>query len=390
MTRILPSLLLLLCAFASFGQWQSASFTFQAKVRNYRTYTPGNYNPANPASLIVILHGLGGTMNDAEVLNIAAIADTANIVLLSPQALDYNNPLLPVTGAWNSGIQINVLGTNYEVNGDVYDVGFINAMMDTALAKFSIHPSRIYVCGASMGGFMTQRLACETPQRFNAVASVMGTYAKALPTCNPGKVLPMAHFHGTADELVGYDGNLTFNSFTFPVGLSVDSLVNKWVDINNCNTTPQHDVWPDANNDGFFVEHFTYSDNSAKSRVELFKVNGGMHNWYDYANTSGEIDYTTEIWKFFNKQYSYEPTSIADKHLIVSTITVYPNPATDRIFVKAEEKFIKATITDIYGRTLLSAPVAEGIATTTLAKGTYVVKLETAKGTYAFSRFVKL
>jgi len=385
-------ILLLLISTSSFGQWENSSFTFQSKTRNYRTYKPAGYNPANPTALIVILHGLGGSMNDAEGLNITAIADTANIILLSPQALDYNNTLMPVEAAWNSGIQINVSGFgNFIVNGDVDDIGFINAMMDSTLAKFSVNPARVFVCGASMGGFMTQRLACETPARFKAVASVMGTYAKALPVCNPGKILPMAHFHGTSDELIGYDGNLTFNTLVFPVVLSVDSLVKKWIAINNCSSTAQHDIWPDANSDNLFVEHFTYSDAGGKSKVELFKVNSGLHQWYDYANTSGEIDYSVEIWKFFNKQYNYDPTDVGDRHLAISKFAIFPNPSTDKIFIKSDEPFVHAIVTDICGRTVLSKPIIDsGLSIVSLNKGTYLIKLITAKGAFNFSKFVKL
>src|SRR6218665_1294989 len=132
----------LLCLFfsnTSNGQWINASFSFDGQIRSYRTYKPAGYNPANPASLIVVLHGLGGSMNDAAFMNITGIADTANIILLSPQALDYANPFGIINAAWNSGIELDIPGSgNYVVNGDVNDVGFINAMMDSAMLQYSI------------------------------------------------------------------------------------------------------------------------------------------------------------------------------------------------------------------------------------------------------------
>jgi polyhydroxybutyrate depolymerase len=179
MRHILSVVLFFLTANSLYAGWTNTSFTFDGSTRAYRTYVPANYDPAKPASLIVVLHGLGGSMNDAAGMGITGIADTANIILLSPQALDYNNPLALIEAAWNSGIEITIPGFGtYAVNADVDDVGFIKAIMDTTKANYSINNARVYVCGASMGGFMTQRLACEAADRFAAVASVMGTYAK--------------------------------------------------------------------------------------------------------------------------------------------------------------------------------------------------------------------
>lgn len=384
----------LFCLFfsaTSNGQWINSSFTFDGQLRSYRTYKPANYNPAVPASLIVVLHGLGGSMEDAAFLNITGIADTANIVLLSPQALNYVSPFGIINAAWNSGIELDIPGSgNYVVNGDVNDVGFINAMMDSAMLQYSIKPERVYVCGASLGGFMTQRLACESAGRLTAVASVMGTYASALPLCNVNKILPVAHFHGTADEVIAYNGDLQFGLLTFPVGISVDSLINKWVVANNCNTSPLQDTWPDNNNDGLFVEHFSYL-NDGKSRVELFKVNSGMHQWYTYANTGGEFDYSTEIWKFFNKQYGYDVTHIKDKNQEAQPIVIYPNPAKEKIFVRSAQTFSQAVLIDIYGRVVGTyTDVNQGITTSTLKPGSYILRLDNNKGTSLFTKFIKM
>lgn len=387
---ILCSLLILIRPAS--GAWINTSASFGGQVRAYRTYVPVNYDPSKPAALIVVLHGLGGSMNDAASVGITDVADTANIILLSPQALDYNSPLGVIEAAWNSGVAVTIPGMGtFAVNADVDDVGFIQSMMDTAMVHYSIRQERTYVCGASMGGFMTQRLACEAANRFAAVASVMGTYAKALPPCNPGKILPVAHFHGTNDEVVSYNGDLLFAGNVFPVGLSVDTLMAQWVTRNQCTPAPQHDTWPDSNQDNFFVEHFTYSDLQGRSGVELFKVNGGTHAWYQGAGTGGEVDYATEIWKFFNKQYGYtQGTSITAVNNILADVKVYPNPASNRLFVQAGIPLDKIILTDVFGKAIpVVGNTAEGLDIRALPAGVYLARITDIKGGRTTVKFIK-
>lgn len=371
--------------------WTNSSFSYGGQARSFRTYVPSNYNPANPATLIVVLHGLGGSMNDAANVGVTSVADTANIILLSPQALDFNSPLGLVQAAWNCGIKIDIPGFGLiPVNGNVDDVGFIKAMIDSTIADYSINLSRVYACGASMGGFMTQRLACEASDRFAAVASVMGTYALALPPCNPGKMMPMAHFHGTNDEVVSWNGELLLGANAFPVGLSVDTMIAKWVNLDGCGATPQHDTWPNSNNDNIYVEHFSYFDAGNVSRVELFKVNGGTHYWYQSQDTDGEIDYATEIWKFFNKQYG-STSSIDDKAKAGVQVRLYPNPASEMLQISSSEKLADIQITDLYGRTMLHTQKlpSSGLDISHLSAGIYLAKCSTPKGAVATLKFVK-
>jgi polyhydroxybutyrate depolymerase len=371
--------------------WINTTFTYDGRTREYRTYVPANYDVTKPSSLIIVLHGLGGSMNDAANVGITNIADTANIILLSPQALDYNSPFGLIAAAWNSGISLTIPGLgSFPVNADVNDVSFISAIMDTAKTHYAINNARVYVCGASLGGFMTERLACEVSDRFAAAASVMGTYALALPPCNPGKVVPIAHFHGTADEVVSYNGELLYAGNAFPVGLSVDSLVKKWVSINGCNPLPVHETWPNTNGDNISVEHFIYADAEEKSRVELFKVNGGTHFWYQGSNTGGEIDYATEIWKFFNKQYNYANGTNVTDISYSNEIKLFPNPANDRIFVQSGADVVSVEVMDIYGSVKYSGKnTIGGINVTTLAPGIYMARVKSIKGDWIVKKFVK-
>ncbi len=320
------------------AQWINKTFTFQTKVRQYRIYIPAGYNAANPASLILTLHGLGDNMTNFSGIGMNYIADTANIIVIVPQA--YTDAFAGT--AWNSGAGMS----GYFPNSTINDVAFLNTLIDTAITNYSVNQSRIYICGFSMGGFMTERMACESNTRIAAFASVAGTIGIGLTQCNPGRAIPIAHFHGTADGTVSY----TANSY----GLNVDSLINFWVDNNLCNTTPTMTSFPDLVADGFTVDHYVYANGQQNSVVEHFKANGADHQWlYPPAN---DISYTIEIWKFFMKhQLATSQISTTKNN---TNISVYPNPAKDVININLPQSCIgnnyNIKLINIYGQTVIS------------------------------------
>ncbi len=290
------------------AQWSNLSLTHGATTRNYRLYTPAIYNPSVPAAVVITLHGLGDNMNNFSLIGMDAIADTANFFIIVPQALA--DPLAGT--AWNSGAGIS----GYYPSSTVNDIGFINALLDTVSTHFSINPAKIYACGFSMGGFMTQRLACESHHRFAAFASVAGTRGSGISACNPGRAIPVAHFHGTADSTVFYSGN------TF--GNDAEALVNFWVTNNQCNSTPIQTTLPDLATDGMTIDHYLYDNGLESSTVEFFKINNAAHTWL--FSPINDISYSLEIWKFFLK-HSHQNVAISNTDLLQSdALLIYPNP----------------------------------------------------------------
>jgi polyhydroxybutyrate depolymerase len=333
-------LVLFFCSisYMSDAQWSNKSFTFQTKVRQYRVYVPTIYNPSNPASLIITLHGLGDNMTNFSGIGMNLVADTANIIVMVPQAL--SDPLAGT--AWNSGAGMS----GYFPNSAINDVAFLNALMDTAEANYSINPAHIYICGFSMGGFMTERMACESNTRVAAFASVAGTIGIGLTQCNPGRPIPIAHFHGTGDQTVSYTANT--------YGVNTDSLIHFWINNNQCDTPATFSSFPDLVADGFTVDHFIYPNGQQGSEVELFRANGADHQWlYPPAN---DISYTIEIWKFFRK---HELSSSLINHISNNqSINIFPNPVLDLINIKLPQSCSGNTynieLINIYGQNVLS------------------------------------
>ena len=137
--------------------------------------------------LVIYLHGYGWTAEqDMNYTRLYEVADTTGYIVVYPSGAPY----------WNSGISDNPdLATS-----DVDDVGFINALIDTLSAQYSIDFERVYACGYSNGGFMSYKLACQLSNRIAAIASVGGVMPNSLmKNCNPLRTMPILEIHGTND-----------------------------------------------------------------------------------------------------------------------------------------------------------------------------------------------
>lgn len=347
----IPLLLLFVfvLSFQTQAQWTHKSFDFDAISRDYWVYVPSSYNPANPASLVVTLHGMGD--NDTNFRNVGfnLVADTANFIVLVPNAIPFNssNPLVQAviggSRTWNSGAGVDVpLVGKVVPNSEINDIGFINKMVDITIANYSIDQTRVYVCGFSMGGFMTQRMAIESNGRYAAFATGAGTIGTELVNPNPGRAIPLAHFNGTVDEKVNWQsGNPMFQIY-------VDSMITFWLDNNNCETTPIHTVLPFT---GFTVEHDLYPNGDDGSVLEVFKVIGAGHVWLGEPNN---ISYTAEMWKFFSR-YSFQTAGL-DEENDNNQLKIYPNPAKNSINIEFSNDITEPytlTLYDMEGRIIV-------------------------------------
>jgi len=340
----------------TFSQWTQKTIQHEGIQRQYWIYVSPNYDANTPASLVVTLHGMGDNATNFRGINFHLVADTANIIILAPDALV--DGLTGMT-AWNSSAGIMGISPNPTIN----DVGFINTIVSETIADYSVEATKTYVCGFSMGGFMTQKLAMEVYSPFAAFASVAGTFGSGLSVSSPGRAIPIAHFHGTEDATVGYESNI--------FGSNVEDLVDFWVDNNNCNPTPVHTFLPDSPLDTFTVEHFLY-ENQNNMVVELFKVNNAGHIWLQGDH---DISYTAEIWNFFNK-HTHQNLSIGEEN--IHDFALYPNPTKDFITVEIEHLHAQSiSIQDLSGKEVYNGEI-NGIAkidVSTLTSGLYFVKI---------------
>lgn len=322
------------CSIQVNALWTNKTMVYGGLTRSYRVYQSPNYNASNPASLLIALHGLGDNMTNFSGIGFNLIADTANIICIFPQAVSD-----PYAGtAWNSGAGYS----GYFPNATVNDVGFINALIDTAMVNYSIDNNRIYLCGFSMGGFMTERMALQSNTRIAAFGSMSGTFGNGITTFAPGRHVPIAHFHGTADGTVAYTGNA--------YGIDPDSLIHFWVINNNCNSTPTVYSYPNLANDSITVDRFEYSNGDLQSDVWFFKMYGADHTVLFLP--TNDISEPMELWLFL-RRHTLASSGIHAPTDFAESIQVFPNPADHEINVNFD-------VTDMSTNVLLSVYNMQG------------------------------
>lgn len=385
MKQHLLTALTLLAGFTAQAQQTTQSWENQGLTRQYIQYVPPVYNAANAVPLVIAMHGLGDNMNNFSGVGFQQVADTANFIVVYPQGLKAFNPILATVfgpdsiTAWNC--DAGAFGLT--LAPPVSDVEFINALIDTVSANYNIDQSRIYATGFSMGGFMTNRLACELP-RIKAIASVAGTIGGLL-TCEPGRSVPACHFHGTTDTQVGY--GLPEGTNDNLLGMNVNDWVDFWTTNNGCGAVTLEGALPNTANDGYTVEYIEYAGCNDNSRVVRYKVNGAQHVWLAPSN---DIFYTREIWKFF---LGASPMSvgIAEQELN-STAQVYPNPAKEVLSLSEQLSDVRSVrIIGADGRMVSEQAMSGNLSTIDISgipTGLHVLQVITGRGVLTRS-FVK-
>lgn len=339
----------------------SGSFVHGGITRTYSFYVPAVYSPGNPVPLVFNLHGLGTDgAYQAQYRDFRPIADTANFIVVHPDGSTMFGQHF-----WNYG---SVLGSTVD------DVGFLEALIDTISADYSINASRIYCAGMSNGSFMAYYLACQS-SKFAAIGTVTGSMSVDMyDECVPAHPIPVLHIHGTDDNTNPYAGTSTMKG--------IDETNLFWVEQNNCNPTPNVITIPDINtSDNATATRYVYSGGTNGHTVELFKVTGGGHTWPgspvsgSSGNTCMDFDASKEIWRFFSQ---YETTASLDSHQEVA-VSFWPNPAEEAITIQTsnDRPITEITVRDIRGR-LVEKKTGEHIqylGIDHLKAGTYILTI---------------
>ena len=312
------------------AQTLTGSFEYDGYVRDYRLYVPEAYDGTEAWPLVFNLHGYTSNAAQQELYaQMNGVADQGSFLVCYPNGI--NN-------AWNVGF--GGLETD--------DVGFINALLDTLMVYYQVDPGRVYSCGMSNGGFMSYKLACESADRFAAVASVTGSMVPAeAAACAPSRPVPVLEIHGTADLVVPYAG--LFNS------LSIPDLLAFWVGQNGCTGDPLLTPVPNSDPfDGSTAELVQYLDCEAGSEVWHYKVINGGHTWPGagliIGITNQDFDASEAIWAFFQRHSLAGPSSAEDAPL-ARGMEVFPNPFSRELIIRLPDGGLRmASVWDARGR----------------------------------------
>lgn len=179
------------------GTFSKASIDVNGEQYTYRMYLPKQLPQGAP--LLLVLHGSG--QNGAQIrletgYGFDRLADAKQFGVVYPSSKSFDWHDCSKTG-------------DFQVDGrDLDHVAYLNQLVDTLVATQQFDRNRVFVTGVSSGGFMSLRLALQSPNRFRAVAAVSANLPSAAnSTCTAqGTTSSVLLMNGTADPLVPYHG----------------------------------------------------------------------------------------------------------------------------------------------------------------------------------------
>ena len=311
-------------------EYTSATIQHDGLTREYSIYVPASYDGTTNFPLLFNFHGGNDVVtNWRTTADMRPIADTANVILVYPQARP--DP--------SDGNSLNWLP---KAAGTFNDVLFISALIDSIASDYEINQNRIYACGYSLGGEFSYELACKLNNRIAAIGAVARTMqANPNSYCAPVHPTGVLTILGTDDSVSPYDG-LIFGGVEYY--LSAAATHSYWATYNNCDTAANISTVSPS------VERYTWSQALGCVYVEELKVIGGGHDWPgSFGNMT--IDANKEIWQFLSRYdinglIGCTTTSINEYKSMPENYRVYPNPLNSQLTI--EKKIVEEKEFRIY------------------------------------------
>jgi phospholipase/carboxylesterase len=157
---------------------------------------------ANPAPVLILLHGVGS--NEQDLMGLAPMLD-ARLFVVSARA--------PVTLQHGSYAWYHVQFTpqGHVMNSDEAESSriLILRFLDEVTSSYNVDPDRLYIMGFSQGCIMSVSAALTEPARFAGVVGMSGRLLpgvldKAAPR-HALRGLPMLIVHGTEDSVLNIE-----------------------------------------------------------------------------------------------------------------------------------------------------------------------------------------
>ena len=171
--------------------------TADGRIRSYQIV---DLSDGEPAPLLFVLHGFGGTaamMSESSEID-QTFADRYDLhpVVVYPNGTGAEDGL---PQSWNAGNCCPF--STFDL---VDDVAFFDQLITELTARYDIDPERVWVVGHSNGGMMAYRLACELSSRVTAIGVAAG--ALMIDSCSPTRPVVALHLHGELDTVVPLAG----------------------------------------------------------------------------------------------------------------------------------------------------------------------------------------
>ena len=241
-------------------------YTYSVKVqetdRSYVLRYPVNYDKSRAYPLVFLFHGTGGNGAEYDYTRVEQTAKNSGAILVLPNGLNYE---------WANDTGWDTFGVSER------DLAFFDVMWQQIRESYCIDESRVFASGHSIGGYMTNYLACERGNILRAIAPIAagGSWNWALGdpgrSCT-GNVAAMI-LHGRVDDTVNYEWGAAVRDYF--LGANACSEV----------TSP-----------GMYSSCKQYQNCSPNHAVEMCTFSDVNHSDFDW-NVVGKL-----IWNFFEEQ----------------------------------------------------------------------------------------
>jgi polyhydroxybutyrate depolymerase len=274
------------------------TLTHDGLVRTYVLRVPPGHDPATPTPLVVVLHGgLGNAESAANTFPFEHLADEAGWLVAYPESIG---------NQWNDGRLDDDTDTGAN---RVDDVGFLEALIDALIESHGADPERVFMAGASNGGMMTYRFACERADRLAGMAPVIaGVPVFVAESCGAAGPVPAVIFNGTDDPVVPFlGGPVGFSDRGLGAVISAPDSAALMAARNGCDAIPLEEAFEDIADDDTSIRRWTYTDCGA-APVVFYIIEGGGHNVpgdnrgapeFLVGPYSEELDIPDTAWAFF-------------------------------------------------------------------------------------------
>ena len=225
---------------------------------------------ARARAVVIVLHG--GTRSANDIFTRSSWPEVAarnGALLIVPNAIG---------GNWNDG-RTQYLGNANPSNVD--DVGFLRRLVEIAVRDLGGDRSRVYFAGASNGGNMSWRMACEAGDIVTAIAPIIATMPlNPQSSCARARPTAVIAFFGTEDPLMRYDGSpFTLGRRTMEARSSAPDSTAFWAKVNGCTGRTREERLPDVDRrDQTTAMRITYLGCPAAQDVIRYDIIGGGHN----------------------------------------------------------------------------------------------------------------
>jgi polyhydroxybutyrate depolymerase len=273
-------------------------------MRHYLMALPSQ-NVTEKRPLVVILHGGGASAK--QVLGMAfppsplsvwlEIAEREQLVVVAPEGCKKG---------WNDSF------ADVANKPQTDDTGFIEAIIDLAIANHAVDPARVFVIGVSKGGTMAYRLASEIAPKLAGFAAVLATMP-AKSVCPPTKTAISALIiANTKDPFIPFNGGKFFYTPLLSPMISAEETVAVWRNLAGLADTPTVTQIAHSNrHNPTSAKRYVWGTDPKKIQVSFVKVDRAGHTEpsqlkrYPWLLTrligaqNADIEVAEEAWAFF-------------------------------------------------------------------------------------------